>query len=117
MQKPKYKDKNKKNKGFAPAPDAPVTRVPLPKENEVLGIIEQRLGGNKMSVKCLDGISRICRVPGRLKRKLWLRPDDVVIIEIWELDDKKGDVLLKYKPNQIDWLKKHNHLKNQKEEF
>jgi translation initiation factor 1A len=95
----------------------PVTRAPLPKGEEVIGIIEQRLGGNKMMVSCLDGKSRNCRVPGRLKRKLWLRPGDVVIIEPWELDKNKGDVILKYKPNQIEWLKKQGHLKEEKSEF
>jgi len=94
-----------------------VTRVKLPKGKEVLGIIEQRHGGNKMKVNCLDGKERNCRVPGRLKRKLWLRPNDVVIIEPWELDDSKGDVLFKYRPNQIDWLKKKGYLKTEKIEF
>jgi len=70
-----------------------IIRAPLPKQNQVIGIIEQRLGGNKMKVNCLDGKSRNCRVPGRLKRELWLRPNDVVIIEPWELDNTKADVL------------------------
>jgi len=94
-----------------------VTRVRLPKDREVIGIIEQRLGGNKMLVNCLDGKSRNCRVPGRLKRALWLRPDDIVIIEPWELDNNKGDVIFKYKPNQIAWLKQHGYLKIEKSEF
>jgi len=94
-----------------------VTRVPLPKGREVLGIIEQRLGGNKMMVTCVDGKSRNCRVPGRLKRKLWLRPEDVVIVEPWELDSNKADVLLKYKPNQVEWLKKNGYLKTESNEF
>jgi translation initiation factor 1A len=94
-----------------------ISRVPLPKKNQFIGTIEQRLGGNKMMVNCTDGKTRNCRVPGRLKRKLWLRPNDVVIIEPWELDNTKGDVLLKYKPNQISWLKKNNHLEKEGNEF
>lgn len=94
-----------------------IARAPLPKEGEVLGIIEQRLGGNKMMVTCVDGKSRNCRVPGRLKRRLWLRPDDVVIVEPWELDDNKADVLLKYKPNQVAWLKKNGYLESESAEF
>ena len=94
-----------------------IARAPLPKEKEVIGIIEQRLGGNKMMVNCLDGKSRNCRVPGRLKRRLWLRPEDVVIIEPWELDDKRGDILLKYKLNQIAWLRKNGFLEEEKLEF
>ena len=94
-----------------------IMRAPLPKGKEVIGIIEQRLGGNKMMVNCVDGKPRNCRVPGRLRRRLWLRPNDVVIIEPWELDNTKGDILLKYKPNQIAWLKKEGHLETEKEEF
>ncbi|SRR3990167_939387 len=95
-----------------------ISRAPLPKGREVLGIIEQRLGGNKMMVACLDGKKRNCRVPGRLKRKLWLRPEDVVIIEPWELDsDKRGDVIFKYRTNQIEWLKQRGFLKTGASEF
>ena len=54
---------------------------------------------------------------GRLKRKLWLRPNDVVIISPWELDKNKGDVIFKYRINQIEWLKKHNYLETEKSEF
>lgn len=106
----------KKQKEQAP-PEARIQRARLPKGEEVIGIIEQRLGGNKMMVNCLDGKSRNCRVPGRLKRALWLRPDDVVIIKPWELDKSKGDVIFKYRKNQIAWLKKHNYLETEKTEF
>jgi translation initiation factor 1A len=95
-----------------------VTRVRLPKGKEILGIIEERHGGNKMKVSCLDGKERNCRVPGRLKRALWLRPGDVVIIEPWELDsDKRGDVLFKYRPNQVEWLRRKGYLKQENNEF
>jgi translation initiation factor 1A len=93
------------------------TRVRLPRKNEVMGIIEQRHGGNKMMVACLDGKTRNCRVPGRLKRALWLRPNDVVIVELWEFDKEKGDIIFKYRPNQVDWLKKNGHLKTSTNEF
>ncbi len=95
-----------------------VTRVRLPRGKEVLGIIEQRYGGNKMLVDCLDGKQRNCRVPGRLRRALWLRPGDVVIIEPWELDkDARGDVLFKYRPNQAAWLRKKGYLKKESDKF
>src|SRR4030042_5421026 len=94
-----------------------ISRAPLPRGKEMIGTIEQRLGGNKMLVNCSDGKTRNCRVPGRLKRKLWLRPGDVVIVEPWELDNEKGDVILKYKPNQIEWLKRKGYLKAERSEF
>lgn len=114
--KPQFKNKNKKNKQTQEQPQI-VTRVKLPKGEEILGIIEERHGGNKMKVSCLDGKERVCRVPGRLRRKLWLRPNDVVIIQPWELDKDKGDVIFKYRPNQIEWLRRHGHLEKEKSEF
>ncbi|MBM3228415.1 translation initiation factor eIF-1A [Candidatus Pacearchaeota archaeon] len=94
-----------------------IVRVRLPRKEEKIGIIEQRLGGNKMLVNCLDGKKRNCRVPGRLKRFLWLRPGDVVIIEPWEFDKEKGDVIFKYKINQIEWLKNKGYLKSDNLDF
>jgi translation initiation factor 1A len=94
-----------------------VTRAKIPRGDEVIGIIEERLGGNKMKVNCLDGKTRNSRVPGRLKRKLWLRPGDVVLVEPWELDKDKGDVIFKYPSNQIEWLKRNGYIKTEKKEF
>jgi translation initiation factor 1A len=94
-----------------------ITRAPLPKKGEIMGVIEQRLGGNRMMVNCLDNKKRNCRVPGRLRRKLWLRPNDVVIVQPWESDDAKGDLLFKYRPNQIVWLKNQGYLKTEKSTF
>ena len=86
-------------------------RIKLPRDEEVLGIIEQRLGGSRMRVRCLDGKTRICRIPGRLKRKLWIREGDLLLIEPWEFDNDKGDVIFKYQPNQVTWLKNKGYLK------
>lgn len=92
-------------------------RVKLPKKGETIGIVEQRYGGNKMLVSCLDGKSRNCRVPGRLKRELWLRPGDIVIIQPWEFDKDKGDIIFKYRPNQVEWLRQNGYLEQEKKEF
>ena len=109
--------KKRTNKYSRDVDEPKIMRAPLPKGREIIGIIEQRYGGNKMKVNCVDRKERIGRVPGRLKRYLWLRPNDVIIIEPWELDDTKGDILLKYKPNQIKWLKQNGHLETEEDEF
>ncbi len=115
----KFKDKSKKNKPKfkrSGEQEGPV-RVKLPKGKEVLGILDQRLGARRISVRCLDGKTRNCRVPGRLKRKLWLREGDIVIVHPWEFDDNKGDVLFKYNPTAVSWLRKKGYLKNIENEF
>lgn len=94
-----------------------ISRIMLPRGNEVFGLLEQRLGGSRMRVRCLDGKNRICRIPGKLKRKLWVREGDIVIVEPWQFGgDEKGDIIYKYSPTQVGFLKKRGHLK-QIEEF
>jgi len=89
-----------------------IRRTPLPKNNQVLGLCEQRVGGSRMKVRCMDGKNRICRIPGRLKRRLWVRDGDILLIEPWELGgDDKGDVLYKYRLLQVKFLKKKGMLK------
>ncbi len=87
-------------------------RVPLPRKKQVLGIVETRLGYGKSRVRCTDGKTRLCKVPGHLKRQLWVRPGDVVLVEPWEIEgDRKGNIILNYKPNQKEWLDKKGYLK------
>jgi len=92
-----------------------ISRIKLPRGKQVFGVVEQRLGGSRMSVRCLDGKTRICRIPGRLKRRLWIREGDIIIVEPWEYDVNKGDVLFKYRYSQIDYLKRKGFLKGLEE--
>ena len=65
-----------------------------------------------MRVRCLDGKTRVCRIPGRLTRKLWVRENDIVIVEPWEYSgDEKGDVLYKYTSTQTSFLRRKGYLK------
>ena len=94
-----------------------ISRIKLPRGNQTFGILEQRLGASRTRVRCLDGKTRICRIPGRLKRKLWVREGDIIIVEPWEYSgDKKGDIIFKYTPTQTSFLRKRGYLK-QMEEF
>ena len=113
-----FKDKSKKNKARSPTEPQIITRVRTPRQNEVIGIVEQRVGANRMIIKCLDGKQRNCRIPGALRRRLWIRPGDTVILKPWEFDiDKRGDVLYKYTPAQVEWLKRKGFLKEVEGEF
>lgn len=114
----KFKDKSKKNSPIPVKKDADdFVRVRLPRGREVIGIITQRVGGSRMLVSGMDGKTRNCRVPGRNRRGLWLREGDVLLIEPWEFDNEKGDVLFKYTPAMIAKLKSMGKLETKDSEF
>ena len=89
-----------------------ISRVKLPRGNQTIGLLDQRLGGSRMRVKCFDGKTRVCRIPGRLKRKLWLREGDYILVEPWALGgNEKGDIIFKYRLSQVGWLKQKGYIK------
>ncbi len=85
-------------------------RIRLPRKGEIIGFVEQRVGGNRMIVKCTDGKVRNSRIPGRLRRALWIREGDYVIVLPWEFDNNKADVLFKYNKNSVNVLKRKVEL-------
>lgn len=112
---PKKPVRRGKKKGPSLSPEEiaqqDIARIKLPRGNQTLGVLDQRVGGSRCKVKCLDGKTRICRIPGRLKKRLWVREGDILLIEPWEFSgDEKGDVIFKYKPTQVGVLRKKGYL-------
>jgi len=89
-----------------------VVRVRIPRRNEVLGIVEQTLGSKRFKVRCTDNKIRICRIPGRVKRDIWIKDGNMVLVEPWEIQgDERGDILYKYSKTQQAWLERKGYLK------
>jgi translation initiation factor 1A len=86
------------------------TRLPNKDELEMLGIVTQRVGGNHIMVMCDDGEERNCRIPGKMRKRVWMRPGDVVIIKLWDFQPSKADVAWRYSPIQAEHLRKKGYL-------
>jgi translation initiation factor 1A len=83
----------------------------LPVANDVLGMAVRMLGFDRIMVRCQDGKERLCRVRGKLKRRVWIRVGDIVLVSPWDFQsDKRGDIFWRYRKNQIEWLRSHGHL-------
>jgi len=83
----------------------------MPREGEVLGIVTALVGGSRMKVSCKDGKERTCRIPGKLRNRMWVKDGDVVIVKPWEIEgDSKGDIIWRYYPLQARILKERGHI-------
>ncbi len=81
-------------------------RIKLPEEGQVLGVVLAMIGGSRMKVSCKDGKERMCRIPGKLRNKIWVKEDDVVIVKPYEIEgDTKGDIIWRYNPLQAKVLR------------
>jgi len=83
----------------------------LPGPGEVLGIVEKLLGYDRLIVRCVDGHTRLCRIRGKMKRKVWIKEGDVVLVSPWDFQSEtRGDVTWRYTYNQVDWLAKNKYI-------
>ncbi|MCA9486782.1 translation initiation factor IF-1A [Candidatus Woesearchaeota archaeon] len=87
-------------------------KVRFPVKDEFVGIVEKRLGGSRMHVRSSDGREILARVPGRVKKFLWIREGDIVLLQPWELDKERADLVYKYKPGEIKALEQKGLLGN-----
>ena len=89
-----------------------VGRLPLPRRNrgEIFGIASQLLGAARIRVMCEDSASRMGRITGKMKKKMWIREGDLLILRPWGFQEGKADILFRYSRTQATYLSRRNLL-------
>ena len=87
-------------------------RVPLPnrKVNEMFAIADQILGGRRVRAVCEDGDSRLARIPGKMRRRQWVREGDLIVLQPWDFQDEKANVVMRYTKTQSLYLSRKGVL-------
>ena len=87
--------------------EAGIGRLKLPGFGQQLGIAIKLLGYDRVSVKCEDGHLRLCRIKGKMKRRVWIRVGDTVLVEPWDFQFKaRGDIVWRYTRGQAEELRR-----------
>jgi len=81
----------------------------LPRGDQLFAIIREFSGGSRFVALCEDGNNRMVRIPGKLKRRMWCRVNDLVLIKPWPVQgDSKSDLVYRYLPAERKWLYRRN---------
>jgi len=82
-----------------------------PSGSDVLGVAVKLLGFDRVLVKCQDGHERLCRIRGKMKRRVWIRQGDIVVVSPWDFQsDKRGDLIWRYTKAQAELLRKKSYI-------
>lgn len=93
-----------------------IGRVRTPEDEEVIGIVLQKMGHGRFKIYCADGNERIARIPGSKRRDMWVKRDDLVLLDPWDVQgDEKGDIVWRYSNAQQRWLEDNGFLDELKE--
>ncbi|HJM17104.1 MAG TPA: translation initiation factor eIF-1A [Candidatus Poseidoniia archaeon] len=112
--KPKKKKgkKGKYGKKYNNQADETNLRVTLPykPKGEMFAVAETFQGGSRLQLICEDGERRMGRIPGKLRRRMWVRENDLLIVVPWSFQDSKADVKFRYTPTQTSNLKRSGKI-------
>ena len=81
------------------------------------GQISKTLGSGHLEVQCFDGQKRIAHIRGKLRKKVWINPGDVVLISLRDFQDSRADIILKYTPDEARSLKALGELPETSKRF
>lgn len=105
-------DKKKKNNPL------PLSKRELicKEEEQEYALITKVLGNGRMEGKCFDNVTRICHIRGTMKKKAWIKVNDVVLISLRDFETKdedkkeKCDIIHLYNEEEVRELKKLGEL-------
>lgn len=85
-----------------------IVRVTLPqkRKGELFAVADQLLGASRIKVMCEDGKSRMGRIPGKLKKRMWIREGDLIIVRPWDFQEDKADIIYRYTKTQSSYLRR-----------
>jgi len=92
-------------------------KMPNRKINEMFALAEQILGGRRVTVLCEDGETRLARIPGKMRRRQWVREGDLIIVWPWDFQDSKADVKHRYTKTQAMYLSRKGVLPSEVDVF
>jgi translation initiation factor 1A len=88
-----------------------LSEMVLPTGSDVLGVAVKLLGFDRILVKCQDGHERLCRIRGKMKRRVWIREGDVVLVSPWDFQsESRGDLIWRYTRAQAEQLRRKGYL-------
>lgn len=106
------KNDNELNQNALNPDGTPVFRIRLPKKwkNEQFARAESMLGANHIRVHCSDGVTRLGRIRGTMKKRTWIREGDMLIVIPWSFQDEKCEIVYRYIGPQTEWLRRNHHI-------
>ncbi len=96
----------KGKKGKKPSHDDIERPLILKEENQEYCQVVKLLGNCRVEGNCFDGKTRLCHIRGAMRKKIWIKPGDIIIISLREFEDDKADIIYLYQAKEVKRLVK-----------
>ena len=114
----KKKQQKKGRRSYTPSPTPAVSRVKMPyrRNGEMFARVVEIYGQERMGVFCEDGKLRMGRIRGKIKKRVWIRKGDLVVINPWEFETKiegkpeKCEISWRYLRHEVSYLERNRRI-------
>ena len=79
-------------------------------DGQEYALVSKMLGSSRIECLCADQKKRLCLIRGKMKNRVWIKVGDLVLVSLRDFEPDKGDVILKYSPEEYKDLKKMGAL-------
>ena len=85
---------------------------PMPSEEEgtMPCVVVSVIGGGFLKVRCTDGEEYKAWIPGKMRRRVWIREGDVILFLPWGTRDMKGEVVYRYVRDEVKKLIERGYI-------
>ena len=71
---------------------------------EKYGKITKLAGDCRVAVVTPSDEAFICHIPGKFRKRVWMKVDDIILFTIRPFEQGKGDVISVYNSSEVRWL-------------
>ena len=103
------KGKRKKNSRNHNGPTV-VRPLLLKEDGQEYAVVLKLLGDRRMTIKCYDGVERLGRIRGNMRKRCWIAPGDHVLISMRDFTEKCVDIFHKFNDDEVKRMKKSGIL-------
>ena len=102
--------KAKKAKNHNPALTGGKRTILWAEQDQIYGRVDKILGDMRCSVLCHDGQTRVCKIRGKMRKRVWINMGDIVLVCLRDFQDGKADIIHKYTPSEAVMLKEQGEF-------
>lgn len=107
---PKNKGKGGKNRRRGKNESDQKRELNFKEDGQEYAQVVRMLGNGRLEAHCFDGTKRLCHIRGKIRKRVWINVDDIVLLGLREYQDDKADVIMKYLPDEVRALKSYGEL-------
>ena len=110
--------KNYKKNKHIPESVLNIKKIPMIGPDTIYVVMNKIVGGNMTEVEDMNNHKYVGVIPGSMRNRVFINPGDIILIQKRKCSsfDHKYDIIYKYSPEEVKYLKSIGELNFNKEE-